>query len=123
MAAGVQAPAPDQAQTAPTLSQLFTRAAELCAKGWCQGEPPFDARDADGGPAHPLLEAVAWGATGALIRAGQELNYYGLSPVGQAISRLHTVLGEPVEAWNNASGRTQDEVVRFLSVAAEVARV
>lgn len=119
----LEAPSPDQAETAPTLSQLFTRAAELCAKGWCQDEPPFDARDAAGRVAHPLQEdAAAWGADGALIRAGAELNHYGLSPVDEARWCLYVVLGRSLEAWNSALGRTQGDVVQLLSTAAGDAR-
>lgn len=81
-------------------SAIFRRAAKLVKAGWCQFFICED--DADGNPRRCLLGAVsdACGEVG-------EVSY----PLRGAIEEL---TGMDAAKWNDATGRTQAEVVELL---------
>jgi len=95
------------------------RAHELVAYGWCQGA---DARDQRDGPVPPWSEeARSWSLLGALVAAVDlpaEPGAVTLGPLRRALAALAELIEEPLLAsWNDAPGRTQEEVLRTLDAA------
>ena len=115
----------------------MARAAALVRKGFAQNAP---ARNADGNPCDSIsLDARAWSVTGALARAlmhGDRREAITMTPAEQSawedvqaalVARLTGLKnGNPpagmywmMGAWNDAPGRTADEVAEMLdSIAA-----
>ena len=84
---------------------LLLRAAEEVRKGWCQ----YEAEDAAGNVC----------VVGAFRRVAEELfgRPYGYS--GGMTKLQRTIGGSPIK-WNNAPGRTAEEVAQMMERAAGV---
>jgi len=84
---------------------ICLKAAQVVRKGWCQGHFAFDG---DKPLDYPHCFATCFCARGALyVVAG--------SGIGRCIARkIQDLLGKPLEQWNDAPERTQDEVVALL---------
>jgi hypothetical protein len=86
-------------------------------KSWCQGRL---ARTADGRVVGVLTrEAASWCAVGALTQAASDGKYAHHTPAGEVAVMLLSAVVEVdhyghytrVAAWNDAKGRTQQEVL------------
>jgi hypothetical protein len=104
---------------APGPGLILTRAHELVAYGWCQGA---EARDADGATTNPWSPlAVHWSLLGALVAAvdlPRDPLPSSLGPLRRALAALAEIIDEPSLArWNDASERTQDDVLGILDAA------
>lgn len=113
-------------------AKVLRRAAELVDQGHCQWYPALDEHGLSCSPIEP--EAAAWCLTGAIERAAYEL--LGTNPrvdrerpdyrVNERLFRavggaLRDVKPEawPGPEWNNAEGRTADEVATVLRAMAD----
>jgi hypothetical protein len=108
----------------PTLvKELLTLAREYVREGWCQGS---HAQDACGRPVSPAsVFARKWSAPGALERAwvSSESQFgAGLEAFEHANLALAAAAGDVPQAWNDADGRTVEEVLEVLTVAVEHVR-
>ena len=97
---------------------VLLKAASIVEEGWCQGDytnlrPGYLSND-------EWNQATERCALGAIYTAQWQL-------VGQAITHefdvacieaVESVVGEPVDEWNDAPGRTVDEVAAALRQAA-----
>jgi hypothetical protein len=109
-------------QAAPGPDLILVRAADLVTFGWCR---EAEARDAHDAPAEPWsAHAVRWSLLGALVAAVDlppEPQPAFLGPLRRALSALAEVIEEPsLSKWNDAPGRTQEDVVRILEAARRV---
>lgn len=95
-----------------TTLDILTEARGYVAQGWTQGAT---ARMSDGTPISPRKDAaVCWCIVGAALRAGD--------PV-EAWSALAAHLnGCLVTVWNDAPGRTQEEVLTLFDKAIDAER-
>lgn len=97
-----------------TTAEILNAAADLCERGWTQGD---FAVNADGRVSAPWdKSAVAWCVIGAVRSCTKDA-----WDVTNAIALLHGYVGQNVSAWNDTPGRTQAEVVETLRKAAESA--
>jgi hypothetical protein len=100
------------------VEELLELAYEFVREGWCQGAA---ARDACGRPVSPSSAfATRWSAPGALERAwARHDDRFGLAL--DAFERANLALagatGEVPQAWNDADGRTLQEVLDVLAEA------
>jgi peptidoglycan/LPS O-acetylase OafA/YrhL len=92
------------------------------ASGWCQGE---DARDAAGAPVEFWGEdARAWSLLGALVAPSHPTPLrevvVPLAEVAAAVVVVADVMRTAsLKDWNDAPGRTQEQVVAALDAALE----
>jgi len=102
-----------------TTKQILQEARALLARGWCQG---YFAKDEAG---HNVTEndpgAVCWCAVGATLRAAHVLRFDN----SEALLALR-VLGAEIRSWvipnwNDAEGRTKEEVLAAFDRAIEAA--
>jgi hypothetical protein len=98
-----------------TTREILTNARALIAKGWTQGHY---ARMASGYPCHENSQrAVSWCLVGAVCRAGEIYLRQALD----AVEYLREIIGDPdlplIGNWNDAPGRTQEEVLALLDRA------
>jgi hypothetical protein len=99
--------------------KMLVDAYELVLSGWCQGAA---ARDEVGEPVEPAsASARGWSAPGALVRVWER----GNDPFGHALEAfqvanlaLAAVVREAPQAWNDAEGRTQWQVLDAVALAA-----
>lgn len=99
--------------------KMLAEAYELVLSGWCQGAA---ARDEAGEPVEPTsASARGWSAPGALARVWER----GNDPFGPALEAfqaanlaLAAVVREAPQAWNDAEGRTQWQVLDAVALAA-----
>lgn len=99
--------------------EMLADAYELVLSGWCQGAA---ARDELGEPVEPAsASARGWSAPGALARVWER----GSDPFGPALEAfqvanlaLAAVVRETPQAWNDAEGRTQWQVLDAVALAA-----
>lgn len=115
---------------------IFSRAADLCAQGWCQLRSAKDMFGNKVAVNHP--NAIRWCLTGAIQRALLERGLdcmYDLNDLPDALKEAIRRIVKAVVAsrgiapkdfgggptWNNALKRTQAEVVAFLRDCAEFA--
>jgi hypothetical protein len=108
----------------PTLvKEVLTLARKYVREGWCQGS---HAQDACGRPVSPAsVFARKWSAAGALERAwASSENQFGagLEAFEHANLALATAAGDVPQAWNDADGRTVEEVLEVLTGAVEHVR-
>jgi len=114
-----------EAPTAPArdrgtalVEELLVLAHELVREGWCQGAA---ARDACGRPVSPTSAfAGSWSAPGALERAWARHDDRfgrGLAAFERANLALTAAIGDVPQAWNDADGRTDTEVLDALAEA------
>ena len=93
---------------------------EYVREGWCQGS---HAQDACGRPVSPAsVFARKWSAPGALARAwASSENQFdaGLEAFEHASLALATAAGDVPQSWNDADGRTVEEVLEVMTVAVE----
>jgi hypothetical protein len=95
-------------------AKVLRRAAELVAQGWCQGHYAEDAEGTGVGSASP--NAVKWCLQGAVHRAASEL---GVGPsLRRSFAVARSIDSWDAPAWNDAKGRTADEVESALYAAA-----
>ena len=104
--------------------ELLARAAQRVREGWCRN---FDAVDAAGAAVDAWDErAVAWSLLGAVVAAldGPEgIPVFPLPALASAMSALATLIADhSLSGWNDAPGRTQDDVVAILERARMVIR-
>jgi len=106
----------------PSATEILRRAHDLVAFGWCQRA---DARDAGYRPVQPWSsQACSWSLLGALVAA--------LDAPGEAIPESPELIAElrlalvavsetltawSLEDWNDATERTQAEVIDTLAAA------
>jgi hypothetical protein len=99
--------------------EMLVDAYELVLSGWCQGAA---ARDELGEPVEPAsAKARAWSAPGAIARVWERSeDRYGpaLEAFQVANLALTAVVREAPQAWNDAEGRTQWEVLDAVALAA-----
>lgn len=95
-------------------AKVLRRAAELIDQGWCQGALAKTGTGMMlGDPESPL--AARWCVTGAFIRARAELDAHGTT----AFLKVMAETAPNPAQWNNAPGRTADEVAAALRAAAD----
>lgn len=93
--------------------KILDDAKALIEKGWHQG---YYARDVHGERRHPTdANAVAFCAIGALERAAEDQSVLALAIAKRAV-RL-AVPGEDVVGFNDAPGRTKEEVAAVFEAA------
>lgn len=114
-----------------TVADILTAAAEIVAKpgAWTQGAYSRDADHlATDDECEPVAvgEPVCWCAMGAIAKAGDHNPLFSWStdhPAVHAYRVLRSLIPEgDVPDWNDATNRTQAEVVAALRTAAEKAR-
>ena len=96
-------------------------------QGWCQHEEAFN-EDGDPTPAWSS-DASSWCLVGAIDSCADPIGSDGFCAGGAAVSIVGEVLhGEDscsgrnaLTAWNDVQGRQQDEVLRVLDEAIQVA--
>ena len=95
--------------------QLATLSREKLNKGWCQGHLTVD-RNGNGCAANSHL-AVAWSLEGSIIYASSYFARYDdwLNAVIEVWPRLEQLCQPTVSRWNDAEGRTQEEVVALMN--------
>jgi hypothetical protein len=105
-------------QGAALVEELLVLAHEFVREGWCQGAA---ARDACGRPVSPTSAfARGWSAAGALERAWARHDDRfgsGLAAFERANLALAAATGDVPQAWNDADGRTDTEVLDALAEA------
>lgn len=99
---------------------ILTQMRALLKQGWIQNEYALNAHGASRGFAEE--DAVCWCLTGALFCTTRKLipeeSPKRLQLECQVIVALEKVADTPaLEAWNDAPGRTQAEVLRLLDKA------
>ena len=100
---------------APTAASIIlTDARALVARGWCQTDDARDARGRQVPPASPA--ACCWSLLGAIVASsgGPERlsDRRTLADVAKASLAVGLATGEEsLRDWNDAPGRTSDEVV------------
>lgn len=100
-----------------TLVELLVAARAKIAIGWTQYRY---ARDVTGGEVPPVhLDACRWCAIGALVAARSLLPEAAerLALMVAAKSALRAVVHDCVQVWNDADGRTQQEVIEAFDAA------
>jgi hypothetical protein len=104
-------------------SALLLSARRLVAQGWTQ---QADARAADGTAVHPWDAAAAsWSLLGALVAAVEEAasvrgEQCALSDLALAcVSLADSLDADSLEFWNDAAGRTQEDVLAAIDDADE----
>lgn len=106
-----------------TISTVFDAAADLLERegAWTQGATALDAK---GHQTEPCSDtAVCFCMAGALVRVGDIWNYSALrAAIRPLLPRPSKPQLEPLVAFNDATGRTQAEVVSKLREAALRAR-
>jgi hypothetical protein len=101
-------------------SRLLADASALVRRGWTR---LAEARDVEGVPVEPWSElAVEWSLLGALVASLERGTAAGATPdvveLAAACVRLAHVIEEPsLQRWNDAEGRSRDEVVEVLERA------
>ena len=93
------------------MTAALREAARLVRQGWCQGRLAETAHGAEVHPCSP--EAARWCLVGAVVRATGNGDSY---PVLDAVI-AHLGFdrrGESLRDWNDAPGRTVDEVAAVL---------
>jgi hypothetical protein len=99
--------------------RMLTEAYDLVLDGWCQG---MSARDEAGRPIEPSSAfARAWSASGALERLWRRSSIEpdrALKAFERANLALATAVKDVPQHWNDAPGRTKDEVLYGLLDAA-----
>jgi hypothetical protein len=100
---------------------LLTGARRLIQQGWTQHA---DARAADDTPVSPWNPtATSWSLLGALVASLEQLAAYlgepaAISDLARACIKLSDILdADSLEQWNDAPGRTADEVIDALGSA------
>jgi hypothetical protein len=115
------AAAPTRDRGAALIEEFLTLAHELVRQGWCQDAA---ARDACGRPVAPASAfACSWSASGALERAwARHDDPFGiaLDAFGRANLALAAATGDVPQAWNDAVGRTVNEVLDALAEAIQL---
>lgn len=103
----------------PTVREVLHRAADLLEEfGWCQG---YFAEDSAGEwVEEDDAAAVAFCASGALLRAMADLNAPYMRSTNELLKTPPGFSHTP--EWNDAPGRTKAEVVACLREAAEASR-
>lgn len=101
--------APVETPRVPIEGDTFAAAARRVRRGWCRGG---FALDAEGHPTRPR-DAALFCMAGA-IRASVPIDSY----YGAYIRALEGLLGEPPAAYNDAPGRTAEQVAQALDRAA-----
>jgi hypothetical protein len=100
-----------------TLTEILARARVLIdAGGWCQRA---EARDSTNRPAHPAgPSATSWSLTGAIYAAARfDGTPERRSRYEAAVAWTAQVLGSPPGAWNDADGRTREDVLGAIDTA------
>jgi anti-sigma regulatory factor (Ser/Thr protein kinase) len=98
---------------------FLAHAAERVRVGWCRGT---DARDESGAPVEPWSgQAAAWSLLGALVASldGPEaVPDVSLPALASAMAALAELIEDrSLSGWNDAPGRTQQEVIAVLERA------
>ena len=89
--------------------------ARLIRRGWCSGADARDRRGAAVPAADPA--AVAWSLAGALAHVSERRDA-SLSALSDALWGISGVIPDSsLDAWNNASGRTQAATLHMLASA------
>ena len=96
-------------------AKVLRRAAEIVDQGWCQDFLALDEHENAVDVQSP--RAVRWCALGASILAGKQMGSDGWRAFHEA-SRT-TPTGDRLTIWNNAPGRTADEVATYLRSVAD----
>lgn len=98
-----------------TQTALLTEARALLAQGWTQ---KASARDKDGNPVHTMhADACQFCAVGALLKVSDPVDFEASLDVE---THLYAALPEgftSIVAFNDAKGRTQDEVLALFDLA------
>jgi hypothetical protein len=110
----------------PTVSpfEILDSARDLVARGWCQNTMAQDSHGAGVDPSS--RHACAWSASGAVLAA-----WRSTCPTDEALDRAFTSLvhanlalagSVPItpDEWNDANGRTQEQVLQAFDRAAVV---
>jgi hypothetical protein len=103
-------------------SEILLKAKKRVEQGWCQ---KAFARAADNKQVASIdADAVSWCSSGALLKETETQtvwNQYGLARrfLTQAIDAVYP--GMELLAWNDADGRTQEEVVAVFEAAYQLA--
>jgi hypothetical protein len=100
---------------------MLSEARRLVGRGWCQG---VSAATVDGSPTAPWSpQAACWSAAGAFIavwesyRPDEQRGGPYLAAFQDAQLALVTVTQEPLKDWNDAPGRSKDEVLAAFTHA------
>src|SRR5215510_9152762 len=98
-------------------SQILRDAAEIVARGWCQGAWAQDKNDESVAPCSD--DAVKWCAIGALILAVRSQPCPDIAGALTALGRAIRMAS--ASQWNDNPKRTQAQVVNALRRAARLA--
>jgi hypothetical protein len=97
-------------------AQVARAAAVIVRSGWSQGGL---ARASNGSLVDPLdASASKWSATGAILKAEANLNLPQSYTTSDATRYCLANLSAPLEVYNDASGRTAEEVASALEAYA-----
>lgn len=101
-------------------AELLRDAADLVARGWCQGA---EARNSAGEPTQVNSpDAVEWSLLGALQAAALRDPSITVTDIAEAVAALAELIANPVLAdWNDVEQQTSSEVVSVLEHAAVLA--
>lgn len=107
-----------------TLASLLRRARSYVARGWCQGANAKDGNSTS--VPHDSANAVSWCVIGAERRASLDLlgtdRRFVDTGSCDACALLAAVAGcEDTAEWNDAPGRTQEEVLEAYDAAIAIA--
>lgn len=112
-------------------SEILSKAADLVEPegAWTKfvaagSEPATDEEDIDGVEVNEWSpNATCWCAAGSIWRVTPRLPEASVVSVrSRALDYLRDVVGGPIPDWNDATERTQAEVVAGLRAAAELAK-
>jgi hypothetical protein len=105
--------------------ELLRDAQHLVERGWTQHA---DSRSASGAEVDPWAPtAASWSLLGAVVAAAEQYaqRHQRDVPLEQLAGALHELAklidDDSLAAWNDASGRTQQEVVETLAAARQAA--
>jgi anti-sigma regulatory factor (Ser/Thr protein kinase) len=112
-------PDPEPADEQTLAAAVLARATRRIREGWCQHT---EARDMAGTPVEPWSEqAAAWSLLGALVSALDgpvATPDVPLPALADAMSALATLVDDDsLSGWNDAPGRTQQDVIAVLERA------
>ena len=106
-------------------ADMLTAVCTRIERGWCQWDDALDKRGRSVDPGSPA--ACSWSLTGALLVAWDEWRSVGRpaeaisAAFAEAVLAIGASVGE-LRRWNDAPGRTQEEVLAALDRALSLVR-